>query len=86
MRNFLIIISCYLLNLLNDKYRDIRNALEHGRKDLIVDIIISTLRNKELELKSKLKDSKLGERLNIKENLNQSEKNNMCNFNSYKKV
>lgn len=37
-----------LFNALQDKYKDIRNALEHGRSDLTVEIIHSSLLNKEL--------------------------------------
>lgn len=44
-----------LLNALDVKYKDIRNVLEHGKDDLIVDIIYSFLKNRELELRSEHK-------------------------------
>lgn len=50
--------------------RDIRNALEYLGQDLTIDIIISTLENKELELKIETKDSKSSEGLHIRERLN----------------
>lgn len=74
-----------LLNVLGDKYSEIRNALEYGRKDLTVAIIISILRNRELMLKIEAKDSKFGKGLNIKKKLNQNKKKNQCNYNSLRK-
>lgn len=72
------------LNLPSDKYWKIRNAWKYRREDLTVDITLA-LRSRELELKTKFKNSKNGEGLYIKEKLNQSKKNDLCNYNSYKK-
>lgn len=73
------------MNSLSDRYREIRNALEYGGQDLTVDIIISSLSNRELELKVESKDSRYGKDLHIKEKQNQNKKNAMCNFNSHKR-
>ncbi|XP_022880836.1 calcium-transporting ATPase 12, plasma membrane-type-like [Olea europaea var. sylvestris] len=45
-----------LLNALGDKYKDIRNTLEYDRSDLTVEIIHSSLLNRELEFKSEYKE------------------------------
>lgn len=55
-----------LLNSLGDNYRDIRNALEYKREELIVDITNLALTNRELELKFNFKDSENGVRLTEK--------------------
>ncbi|XP_022850562.1 uncharacterized protein LOC111372436 [Olea europaea var. sylvestris] len=75
-----------LLNSLSDRYMEIRNALEYGGQDLTIDIIISFLRNRKLELKVELKDSRYGEGLHIKEKQNQNKKNVMYNLNSHKRA
>lgn len=64
---------------------EIRNALEYGKDDLIVNIIVSILKNRKIELKFEFRDSKSSERLNMKEKLNQNKSNNFNNYNSYKK-
>lgn len=76
-----------LLNSLSDRYGELRNALEYEEQVITVDIIISALRNKEFELKTKSKYSKFSKGLYIREKLNQKKKkkNNLCNFNSDKK-
>ncbi|XP_022883135.1 uncharacterized protein LOC111399883 [Olea europaea var. sylvestris] len=45
-----------LLNVLGDKYKDIRNAPEYGRSDITVEIIHNFLLNRELEFKSEYKE------------------------------
>lgn len=78
-----------LLNSLSDRYGELRNALEYEEQVITVDIIISALRNKEFELKTKSKYSKFSKGLYIREKLKQTKKkkkkNNLCNFNSDKK-
>lgn len=54
-------LNVVLLNFINDRHRDLKNALQYGRGDEITtDIIISALRNRILELESKAKDNHSG--------------------------
>lgn len=66
MRNCLIMQVLSLLNSLSDKHSEIKNDFEYRREDLSDDIITSALRNRQLELKSEFKDSKIGEELSVK--------------------
>lgn len=50
-------LTVVLLNSISDRYRDIKIALEYGREDLTIDIIINALRNKALEIKLEAKDN-----------------------------
>lgn len=63
-----------LLNSLSDRYGELRNALEYEEQVITVDIIISALRNKEFELKTKSKYSKFSKGLYTREKLNQKKK------------
>lgn len=47
-------LTVILLNSISDRYRDIKIALEYGRTELIIDVIINALRNKVLEIKFEL--------------------------------
>lgn len=41
-------LTVVLLNSIDDKYKDVKNAIEYGRKTLTTDVIINVLRTKEL--------------------------------------
>ncbi|XP_022897585.1 uncharacterized protein LOC111411269 [Olea europaea var. sylvestris] len=49
-----------LLSALPEKYKDLRNALEYGRTFITVEVIVASLRNKELEFQSETKTSSIG--------------------------
>ncbi|XP_022895327.1 uncharacterized protein LOC111409515 [Olea europaea var. sylvestris] len=59
-------LAVVLLNSISDRYRDLKNALKYGRDNLTIDIIINTLRNKVLELKSDSINHQSGENLLLK--------------------
>ncbi|CAA2996849.1 Hypothetical predicted protein [Olea europaea subsp. europaea] len=72
-------LAVVLLNLISDKYKDVKNAIKYGRETLIIDVIINALRNKELELKFEKRESVSGENLMVKSKPNPNPK--MANFN-----
>ncbi|KAL5567516.1 hypothetical protein UlMin_024091 [Ulmus minor] len=59
-------IAVILLNALPDSYSNLKDAMEYGRDTLTSEIIINSLRSKELDLKMKRKISTNGEGLFVR--------------------
>ena len=53
-----------LLNSLPESYKDVKNAIKYGRDEFSYDIVVSSLRSRELELKSEIKE--MGEGLIVR--------------------
>ncbi|KAL2493081.1 Integrase catalytic domain-containing protein [Abeliophyllum distichum] len=66
-------LAVVLLNSISDRHKDLKNALEYGRDNLTTDIIISALKNRDLEIKSENRENLRGETLIVKgKNFNKS--------------
>ena len=55
-----------LLNSLPEAYKEVKNALKYGRKSVKTDVILSTLKTRELEIQSSHKENQSGDGLFIK--------------------
>ena len=76
-----------LLDSLPEAYKEVKNALKYGRDSVKIDVIISALRTRELEIHSSHKENHSGDGLFVrgKSQNNQSKNSNKSFSNEDKK-